>query len=179
MRELLDLVADLRSASRTHLAVRGVAMLGALLFTLSLVLAGPGNPVLWAGLVTAGALVVLNPHTLMPVVFLLLAVGAWWANVDALWHWTLLPAAVGLLLVHAGAALAASVPAQSPVPHSVLRRWAARVGVVSAVTVGVWALAGALDVARSGEGGALPGIVGLAVLAASLVGYARWRSRTG
>ncbi|MFK5633116.1 MULTISPECIES: hypothetical protein [unclassified Ornithinimicrobium] len=178
MRELLDLWADLRSASRTHLAVRGVAMLGALLFTLALLLAGPGNPVLWTGLVLLGALVVLHPHTLLPVVFILFAVGAWWANVEQVWHWALLPAALGLLLVHSGAALAAAVPAQSPVPDSVLRRWAARVGLVSAVTVAVWALSGALAAVQSGAGGALPGIVGLAVLAASLLGYLRWRAGT-
>ena len=173
MRELLDLWADLRSTSRDHLAVRLTALAGALLFTLSLALAGGGNPAAWALLTLFGALVVLQPHTLMPGLFLVFAVASWWAGVDAPWHWALLPAALGLLLVHTGSALAASVPAQAPLPVSVRRRWAVRTGVVAAVTVGVWGAAGVLLSVASGDGGAVPGILGLALVAGCLVLYLR------
>ncbi len=177
MRELLDLWVDLRSASRDHLAVRLVSLAGALLFTLALALAGGGNPAGWTVLAAFGALVVLQPHTLMPALFLVFAVASWWAGVDATWHWALLPAAVGLLLVHVGAALAASVPAQAPLPASVRRRWALRTGVVGAVTVGVWGAAGVLDAVATRAGGAVPGIVGLALAAGCLLLYLRGMGR--
>ena len=173
MRDLLDLWVDVRSASRDHLAVRLVSLAGALVFTLALALAGGGNPAAWALLVVFGVLVVLQPHTLMPGLFLVFAVASWWAGVDARWHWALLPAALGILLVHVGAALAASVPAQAPLPASVRRRWAVRTAAVAAVTTGVWGGAGLLGMVATGAGGAVPGIVGLALAAACLVLYVR------
>lgn len=173
MRDLLDLWVDLRSASRDHLAVRLVSLAGSLLFTLALALAGGANPAGWAVLVLFGILVVLQPHTLMPGLFLVFAVASWWAGVHGPWHWALLPAALGLLLVHVGAALAAAVPAQSPLPGSVRRRWAVRTGVVAALTAGVWGAAGLLDAVATGAGGAVPGIVGLALVAGVLVLYVR------
>ena len=134
MRELLDYWVDLRSASRSHLRVRLVALAGAALFMLAIAAAGGGGPVAWTGLVVMGALVVYQPTTLMPTVFALFAVASWWAGVAGPWHWALLPAAWGLLLVHAASALAASVPSQAPLPSSVLRVYAVRTGVVAAVT---------------------------------------------
>ncbi|GGK66540.1 hypothetical protein [Ornithinimicrobium pekingense] len=171
MRDLVDLWVDVRSASHDHLAVRLSSLAGALLFTLALALAGGGNPAAWALLTVFGGLVVLQPHTLMPGLFLVFAAASWWAGVDGGWHWALLPAALGLLLVHVGAALAASVPAQAPLPASVRRRWAVRTGVVAAVTTGVWGVAGLLQAVATGEGGAVPGIVGLALVAGCLVLY--------
>src|SRR5690606_2042078 len=96
VRNLLDLWVDLRSASRDHLAVRLTSFAGALLFTLALALAGGGNPAAWALLVLLGGLVVLQPHTLTPGLFVVFGVASWWAGVDGRWHWALLPAAVGL-----------------------------------------------------------------------------------
>jgi hypothetical protein len=175
MRELADLWSDLRSASRTHLQVRGAGLGGALLFTLAYALAGGGNPLAWLGLVVLGALVVIQPHTLAPGLFLGYAVASWWATVAPAWHWALLPASLGLLVLHTAAALCASVPAQAPLPGTVLRRWLGRVGVVAAGTTAVWALSGLLTLRRAEGLGAIPGIVGLAVLAAGLVAHARWR----
>ncbi|WP_122260865.1 hypothetical protein [Ornithinimicrobium cerasi] len=169
MRELLDLWADLRSASRTHLLVRGVALGGSLLFALSYALAGGGNLIAWLGLVVLGLLVVVQPHTLAPGLFLGYAVASWWATVPSTWHWALLPAALGLLVLHTAAALCASVPAQAPIPRTVLRRWLDRVAVVAAGTVVVWGLSGLLTLRRAAGLGAVPGIVGLLVLAVALV----------
>jgi hypothetical protein len=177
VRDLLDLWVDLRSASRDHLGVRLVSLAGALLFTLALALAGGGSAAGWTALVIFGGLVVLQPHTLMPALFLVFGVASWWAGVDATWHWALLPAALGLLLVHVGAALAASVPAQAPLPQAVLRRWALRTGAVAAVTLGVWGAAGVLLTVATGGGGAVPGIVGLALAAGCLALYVRQVSR--
>lgn len=170
---MIDLWTDLRSASRDQLTVRAAALAGALLFTGSFVLAGGGGPVSWVGLVLLSLLVVVQPHTIAPALFVVFAAASWWVGVDGRWHWALLPAALGLLLVHVGTALAASVPAQAPLPATVLRRWALRTGVVAAVTVGVWGAAGLLVALATGAGGALPGIVGLALAAACLVVYLR------
>lgn len=171
---MIDLWTDLRSASRDQLLVRGAALVGALLFTLSFVAAGGGGALSWTGLVVLSLLVVVQPHTIAPALFVVFAAASWWVGVDGPWHWALLPAALGLMLVHVGTALAASVPAQAPLPASVLRRWALRTGVVAAVTVGVWGAAGVLVTLATGAGGAIPGIVGLALAGGCLVAYLRW-----
>lgn len=178
MRGLLDLWVDLRSASRTHLGVRAAVVAAALLFALAYGLAGGGNPVAWAGLLVLGLMVAVQPHTLAPGLFLAFAVASWWATVEAAWHWALLPAALSLLVLHTAAALCAAVPAQAPIPASVLRRWGARVGLVAALTVLVWGVAGVLTLRTAATLGAVPGIVGLAVLVTGLVTYLRWRART-
>lgn len=178
MAELLASWADLRSAHPTHLRVRLVALLGAGLFALSLALAGGGGPVAWAGILVLGALVVYQPTTLMPVVLAVFGVASWWAGVPGPWHWALLPAAWGLLLVHAAAALAASVPGQAPLPSSVLRVYAVRTGVVALVTAVVWAAAGLVVHGPVPEGlGVVPGIVGLATVVGGLVVYLRRTAR--
>lgn len=173
MGELTDYWIDLRSATPSHLRVRLVALAGAVLFMLSLVVAGGGGLTAWIGIVLLGALVVFQPTTLMPHVFALFAIGSWWAGVPGPWHWALLPAALGLLLVHAGAALASSMPPQATVPRSVRDLWAWRVAVVATGTVLVWLLAGLLVGIASPAGGAVPGILALAVLAVVL-GYVVW-----
>ncbi|MGC5583220.1 hypothetical protein ACQE98_03610 [Ornithinimicrobium sp. W1679] len=178
MAELLAHWADLRSAHPSHLRVRLVALLGAALFALSLALAGGGGPVAWAGILVLGALVVYQPTTLMPVVLIVFGVASWWAGVAGPWHWALLPAAWGLLLVHAASALAASVPSQAPLPSTVLRVYAVRTAVVGAVTVLVWGLAGLVVHGPQAEGlGVLPGIVGLAAVAGGLTVYLRRTAR--
>ncbi|MGD8150353.1 hypothetical protein [Ornithinimicrobium sp. Y1694] len=180
MRELVDLWGDLRTSSRTHRYVRGGVLAGAALWVLAYIAAGGGNPWAWGGGIFIGVLAVIQPHTIAPGLFLGFGVASWWATVDGPWHWALLPAALGLVLLHTCAALCASVPAQAPIPESVLRRWLARLGLVSAVTVLVWGVAGALSTRTGGEGaealGAWPGIAGLAVLATGLVVYLRWRT---
>lgn len=175
MRELRELWVDLRSASRSHLQVRAGILGGALLFALAYALAGGGNVIAWLGLVALGLAVVLQPHTLAPGLFLGYAVASWWATVEAIWHWALLPAALGLLVLHTAAALCAAVPAQAPVPTTVVQRWAGRTGLVAALTVLVWGLAGLLTLRSDTDLGPLPGIVGLVVLAVLLAAYLRWR----
>lgn len=168
-----ELWTDLRSASRDQRAVRLACLLGALVFTVSFVLAGGGGPVSWTGLVLLGLLVVVQPHNVAPALFVVFAVASWWVGVDGPWHWALLPAALGILLVHVGSALAAATPAQAPLPASVRRRWLLRTGLVAAVTTGVWGVSGVLVTLASGAGGAVPGIVGLALAAVCLVVYLR------
>lgn len=64
----------------------------------------------------------------------------------------LLVAAWLLLVVHLGAALAASLPPGAPVPRASLRRWARRGAVVAAGTLALWGLAyGAARAAAPGE----------------------------
>lgn len=182
MGELTEHWLNLRSASPSHQRVRLVALAGAVLFALSLVAADAAGPVAWVGTVVLGALVVYQPNGAMPAVFILWAVAAWWAGVDATWHWALLPAAWSLLLVHASAALAASVPPQATLPRAVVLRYAVRTAVVAALTLLVWGLAGVLAGAPSLDG-PLPAIAALALLAAGLVGYVvlrqRWRADGG
>lgn len=179
MRELLDYWVDLRSASRSHLRVRLVALAGAALFMLSIAAAGGGGPVAWTGLVVMGALVVYQPTTLMPTVFALFAVASWWAGVEGPWHWALLPAALGLLLVHASASLTSALPPQATVPPSVVRLWAGRTLTVGALTAVVWLLTALLVGVASPRGGAVPGIVGLTIVTATLAYLARARARSG
>lgn len=175
MRHLHELWVDLRSASRTQLLVRLASLAGALLYTLALALAGGGNPAAWSMLSALGLLVVVQPHTLAPGLFLVVAIASWWAGVPGPWHWALLPGALGMMLVHVGAALAAAVPAQAHLPTSLVKRWGRRSAVVAGITTVVWGAAGLLGALASGAGGALPGILGLGVVAVCLVGYALWR----
>lgn len=176
MGELREHWLNLRSAAPSHQRVRLVALLGAVGFALSLIAADAAGPVAWVGTVALGALVVYQPNGLMPTILVLWAIGAWWAGVDVTWHWALLPAAWSLLLIHASASLAASVPPQATVPRPVLLRYAVRTGIVAALTTLVWALAGALTAAPQ-VSGPMPGIVALALLAAALVGYVVLRQR--
>lgn len=182
MGELREHWLNLRSATPSHQRVRMVALLGALVCAAALATAGAGGPVTWIGTLVLGALVVYQPNGAMPAVFVLWTVAAWWAGVDSTWHPALLPAAWGLLLVHASAALAASVPPQASVPASVIRRYAVRTGLVAALTAVLWAAAGALTAAPTMRG-PLPGIVALALLAGFLIGYAvvreRWQTEGG
>ncbi|WP_151524587.1 hypothetical protein [Serinicoccus kebangsaanensis] len=176
MGELREHWVNLRTATPSHRRVRLLAVLGALGYAASLAVAGGGGPVAWIGTVLLGALIVVQPNGIMPGFFLVWAVAGWWAGVPGPWHWALLPAAWSVLVVHASAALAASVPPQATVPASVLRLYAGRVGIVAMVTVVVWGLAALVTGAGDG-GGALPSVVGLALLALSLVGYVRLRER--
>lgn len=173
MTELRALWIDLFSASRGQLLVRAVAVGGALLFLASFVAAGGGGWWSWGGMLLLGLGLALNPVTLLPALFVLFAIASWWAGVEGPWHWALLPATLGLLLVHAGTALAASVPPQAALPRSVLHLYAVRVALVAALCVLVWGLAGVVSGVATGAGGALPGIVGLALLLGALAYYVR------
>lgn len=173
MTELRALWTDLASASRTQLGVRLVAVAGALIFLLSFVAAGGGSWWSWGGIALLGLALALNPVTLLPVTFVLFAIASWWASVEGPWHWALLPATLGLLLVHAGTALAASVPPQAALPRPVLSLYAGRVALVAGLVVLVWGLAGVVSGVATGAGGAIPGIVGLALLVAALFSYLR------
>lgn len=178
MRELIDYWVDLRSSSRSHLRVRLIPLAGAALFMLAMAVAGGGGPTAWIGLVVLGALVVYQPTTLMPTIFALFAIASWWAGVEGPWHWALLPAALGLLLVHAGAALSSSMPPQASVPSSVVGLWAWRTLLVGALTAMTWLIAALIVGIATPRGGAVPGIVGLCVLTGALAYVARVRART-
>lgn len=173
MTELRALWIDLVSATRTQLRVRLVAVAGAVLFLLSFIAAGGGGWWSWGGMLLLGLGLALNPVTLLPLTFVLFGIASWWAGVEGPWHWALLPATLGLLLVHAGTALAASVPPQAALPRSVLELYAVRVALVGALCVLVWGLAGVVSGVATGAGGAVPGIVGLALLVAALGYYVR------
>ncbi|OLT15320.1 hypothetical protein BJF80_10690 [Serinicoccus sp. CUA-874] len=176
MGELREHWVNLRTATPSHRRVRLLAVLGALGFALSQAAAGGGGPVAWVGTVLLGLLVVVQPNGIMPAVFLVWAIASWWAGVDGPWHWALLPATWSLLVVHASASLAASVPPQATLPPTVLRRYALHTAVVALVTTVVWALA-ALVTTGAATGGPVPGILGLALLALALGGYLRLRER--
>lgn len=177
MGELREHWLNLRSATPSHTRLRLAALAGAGLVALSLMLAGAAGPVAWVGVLVLGALVVYQPNGAMPALFVVWSIGCWWAGTESTWHWALLPAAWGLLLVHASAALAASVPPQASLPRAVVVLTGQRVLLVGAATTVVWAVAGAL-VGGAGTGpGVIPGLVGLGVLAAALVAFVRLRER--
>lgn len=178
MRDIVDLVVDLRSASREHQWVRLAILLGVAVYAVALAIAGTPGVGTFVLLGVIGVLVLFQPHAIAPTLFLGFAVVAWWwtVEVEPAWHWALLPAALGVLLVHTASALAAAVPPQADIPHAVLRRWAARLGLVSALTVVLWGVTGVLAHRSTEAFGALPGIVGLVVLVLGLVAYLRWRT---
>lgn len=178
MRDLLDLLLDLRTASRAHQRVRALVLVGALLFLAGLALAGGANGGNATLVLVLAVMVVVQPHALAPGLFLAVAVAMWWAAVDTTWHWALLPAALGLVLLHTSAALCASVPPQAVIPAEVLRTWGARLALVAALTVGVWGVAGLVTLGTGAGAGTLPGIAGLLLLAVGLVAYLRWRGRS-
>lgn len=177
MGELREHWANLRTATPSHTRVRMVALLGAAVFALSLILADSAGPVAWVGTILLGALVVYQPNGAMPTLFVLWAVGAWWAGTESTWHWALLPAAWGLLLVHTSAALAASVPPQASLPRPVVQLIALRVLLVGATTTLVWGVAGALSGLTGPGSSVVPAIIGLGLLAGALAGDLLLRQR--
>ena len=76
-----------------------------------------------------------------------------------------------LLVVHLGAALAASLPPGAPLPAPSLRRWARRTAIVAGGTVPVWALAHAAG--RDTVAGEV-GLTYAATAAAAVLALAVW-----
>lgn len=138
LRELLN---DLRTASRSQVALRATMVLALLVFGLLLYSAGTIADFAFVVLGILGLLTACVPTGPLPAAVLLYCVTAWWTGVPHEVTWETLGAALALLCVHLTCGLAGSVPAQAELPDGILREYAVRLGVVVGATVLVWGAA--------------------------------------
>lgn len=178
MGALAELRYDLRTMSREQTLVRLLIVLAAEAYAVVLTSVSAAGFVALVGIMALGVLTALLPQTGLPGLVILYLLTSWVVGVEPVWTPAAIPAALALLLLHAGCALAATVPPQSPLPMALLRTQAMRLGVVGAVTVAVGAAAGVAE-AVSLPGGILAPIVGLALVAAGVGGHYRLLSRSG
>lgn len=170
MGALAELRYDLRTMSREQTLLRLLIVLAAEAYAVVLTSVSAAGLVTLVGMMALGVLTALLPQTGLPTLVILYLLTSWVVGVEPAWTPAALPAALALLLLHAGCALAATVPPQSPLPLVLLRTQAWRLGVVAAVTVAVWAAAG-LAQAVTLPGGLVAPVLGLAVLVAAIVGH--------
>lgn len=173
---LAERVYDVRTMSREQILLRLLIVLAAEGYAMVLTLVSPAGLAALAGIMLLGIAVALLPDTGLPSLAILYLLSSWVVGVAPVWTPAALPAAVALLLMHGAAALAASVPAQSPLPLDLLSRQAARLGVVAGLTVVAWAAAGVVESVRV-PGGIVAPMLGLAVLALGLSAHYLMLSR--
>ena len=142
--------------SNGQFVLRGLVVVASVL-AVGLTLASAPGPVWLAALLLAALAAYASMRPGSHLVGLLVAGLAvnWLATVPvpsstASWL-AALGVAVLVLVVHASGALAASLPAQSPVPATSLRRWGRRVALVVVACVPVWAVG--VTVSANGEPG--------------------------
>ncbi len=167
---LAELSYDLRTMSREQILLRLLVVLAAEGYAVVLTMVSRAGLVALLGIMLLGIVVAVLPDTGVPTLAILYLLTSWVVGVAPAWTPAALPAALALVLMHSSCALAASVPAQSPLPPEVLLTQAARLGVVAGLTVAAWAAAGVVE-SVDVTGGVLWPIVGLAVLAAALSGH--------
>jgi hypothetical protein len=155
---------ELRTLSRDQLGLRLVPVASGAVFALAAGLAGDPGSTAVVGMLVAGLLAAAFPQGLVPLVVVVYLAGGWAAAVETEWSPFVLPAALSLLLLHTACALAATMPASAALPEGYWALHGRRVGVVAAVTAGVWALAWVASRAPL-PGGPVPMLAGLASLA--------------
>ena len=166
----------MRSTSQTVLRVGiGVVSVALALLTVSV---GPLGSVV-AALVLVGLtpFVVLDPGSRLTALLVGLHGLHWLMSHPApveVGDWVLtLVAAVGMLAIHLGAALAAALPASAPVPRASTVRWTRRGLAVVGLCLPVWAVLVTQTVTRP-DGDTLATYAALAALA--VLGLALWLS---
>ncbi|MBA2696511.1 MAG: hypothetical protein H0U62_11895 [Actinobacteria bacterium] len=165
-----ELIYDLRTMSREQILLRLLIVLGAEGYAVVLTVVSRAGLVALLGIMLIGILVAALPDTGVPTLAILYLLTSWVVGAEPAWTPAALPAALALLLMHGACALAASVPAQSPLPTDVLGTQAARLGVVAGLTVAAWAAAGVVE-SVDVTGGLLWPMIGLAVLVAAIGGH--------
>lgn len=179
MSEITVLNHDVATMSRTHLGARLATLAAAGIFVASLGGAADLDVMPALAMLGLALLATWHPHTLMPLIAMLYLIVNWLALVPPMWSlwspWTLL-AALALLVFHTGTAMCASVPAQAPIPQPLWGLTGRRLGIVSGLTVIVWAAAGAIQLADIGSG-VVPALVGLCVLAVATAVHYRSTAR--
>ena len=156
-----------------QLALRSVVVVGALATLGAAVAAGATAPI-WvaAALLLLALATAVVPDSSAPALLLLAQAYLWLLTPSAASPWVLL-AALGMVLAHVAAMVAAQGPATMPVDPGAVRRWAGRAGAVALAGVPVWVLVVLL---RHAPGERLVYLAGLVVLIAGAVGTARWIS---
>ncbi|MGB3258953.1 MAG: hypothetical protein WBG89_04275 [Ornithinimicrobium sp.] len=167
MSGLTDLNHDVFTMSRTHLGARAVTFTAGATFVATLGAAGDLSLLPAAAMVGAVLLATWHPHTLFPVLAIAYLVTNWITLMPGTWTVWTLPAALCLLVLHAGAAVCAAVPAQAPLPAPVWATTGRRVGVVAGFTMAVWILSAVIEGTDVGSG-VVPAVAALAVLGLAL-----------
>lgn len=176
MSALAELRHDLRTMSREQILLRLLIVLAAETYAVVLTSVSAAGLVALVVVMALGMLTALLPQTSLPSFVILYLLASWVVGVESAWTSAALPAALALLVFHAGCTLAASVPPQSPLPTALLTTQARRLSVVAVITVAVWAAAwGAHAVTL--PGGIVAPVVGLAVLVAAAAGHYRLVTR--
>jgi len=162
--------------ARSALVLRGLLVVASL--ALAVVTAGAAVEPSWLAIVLLVALtgyVALHPGSHLVAVLLGGHALHWLVTVrvpDTWGQWLLAAAAAVLgLLVHASAALAATLPSQAPLPPGLARRWLARTALVTAGAVPVWLVA--VSVSRSSTAGEVL-FTYAALAAAAVLALAVW-----
>lgn len=162
-----ELVEELTTASRQQAILRSVMLGATLVFAVAVVLAGESSVWALAILSGLGGAAAVNPHTGLPAFVMLYLVVVWAVGVQALWTPWSLVAALCLLAFHTSAAVAASVPSAAPLSAELWRRYAVRLGWVTAATTVVWLLALLVE-AVAVPGAVVGGIAAMVLLGVGL-----------
>ncbi|MBA2695229.1 MAG: hypothetical protein H0U62_05155, partial [Actinobacteria bacterium] len=139
MSTLAELRHDLRTMSREQILLRLLIVLAAEAYAVVLTSVSAAGLVALVAVMALGMLTALLPQTSLPSFVILYLLASWVVGVESAWTPAALPAALSLLLLHAGCTLAATVPPQSPLPTALLTTQAWRLGIVAVTTVAVWA----------------------------------------
>lgn len=158
---------DVVTMSRTHWGARTATFTGGAAFVATLGAAGDLDLLPALAMLGTVLLATWHPHTLFPVLAIANLMANWVALVPGTWSVWTLPAALSLLILHTGAAVCASVPAQAPLPAPLWASTGRRVGVVAGFTVVLWLLSAVIERTSWGSG-IVPAVAALAVLGLAL-----------
>jgi hypothetical protein len=146
-----------------------VHVLGALVYLVSLHRAAGGFEGLYWLLALVPLLTLSWVGSALPLAYWGLMLFGWFTlTPEASFSWWSLPAAAGVAVGHAAAALGASVPPATQLGRPELLRWARRTGVAAAAALPVGALAGVLA-GRVGDAAPAALVVGVLGLSAGLL----------
>jgi hypothetical protein len=134
-----------REWSLSQLGATGAAVAGVVVFLASLFLAVGGFDGLWWSLATLPVLTMAWAGSAAPVAYWTLLLYGWFTLTPAgSFSWWSLPAAAGLVVGHAAAALSASSPPAGSFTARTARRWVRHTALAFAAAVPVAVLAGLL-----------------------------------
>ncbi len=138
--ERLGVAATLRRSSVDHRVLRGLVVIGAACTLVSTMAAiGTVQPVaaMLVGVLALGSALSTDGHTVL-LTAVVLAVN-WLTAVDDTTSPWVVPAAIGLVVMHSAAAALTVAPPAATLDRRTVRRWAGRTAAVSAVAPLTWA----------------------------------------
>ena len=155
--------------SSSQLASTGAHVVGALVFLVALHRASGGFDAIWWGLAAVPLLTMSFAGSGAPLGFWGLMVYGWfYLSPAGSFSWWSVPAAAGLAIGHASAAVSASTPPQAHIARVELARWARWTGIAVAAALPIGAFA-AVVVGRSTSLVPVAAVVGLLGVAGTLL----------